>query len=333
MVSGYFEYGLTTAYGTKTAAEEFSGAIPVAFKARLEGLAGATVYHYRLVAVGATGSVFGADVAFSTAAEAPLAATGMPKDVTTSTATFQGAVDPKVLATQLHFEYGFTTAYGRSTSAETVAAGAGYGEVTTPVADLIPNVTYHCRIVATNAVGTTAGEDVAFVSAAGGPPGGIITLPVVTTGAVARVSTTSAILLGEVDPKIGTTLARFEFGITESYGRTTADQGVGNGDAAVAVSLPADGPPLGWTAAAPCAGWLPATIWLSARKQRGYQSAGAGCHQGHFHHATCSGSTRTSAGNSPQASAAAKSLLAWYPPGPAAGGLSVKPPGGRPMCR
>ena len=202
VVSGYFEYGLTTAYGTKTAAEEFSGAIPVAFKARLEGLAGATVYHYRLVAVGATGSVFGADVAFTTAAEAPLAATGMPKDVTTSTATFQGAVDPKVLATQLHFEYGFTTAYGRSTSAETVAAGAGYGEVTTPVADLIPNVTYHCRIVATNAVGTTAGEDVAFVSAAGGPPGGIITLPVVTTGAVARVSTTSAILLGEVDPKM-----------------------------------------------------------------------------------------------------------------------------------
>ena len=241
VVSVYFEYGLTTAYGTKTAAEEFSGAIPVAFKARLDGLAGATAYHYRTVAVAATGPVVGDDVAFTTGAEAPLAATGVPSEVTTTTAMFQGAVDPKGLATQVHFEYGFTTAYGRSTPAQAVAAEAGYGDLTAVVADLIPNVTYHCRIVATNAVGTTVGEDLVFVSAAGGPVGGIITLPVVTTGGVAGVSTASTILLGEVNPNNGTTLARFEFGLTEDYGRTTADQGVGNGKTAVAVSLPADG--------------------------------------------------------------------------------------------
>jgi hypothetical protein len=62
----YFQYGTTTAYGTTTPAQSAgAGASPVSESASLNGLTPGTVYHYRIVAVSAAGTVDGGDATFT----------------------------------------------------------------------------------------------------------------------------------------------------------------------------------------------------------------------------------------------------------------------------
>jgi hypothetical protein len=61
----YFEYGLTTSYGTITTQTGILGAEN--FSATVTGLTPATTYHYRINAVNALGFVHGADATFTTA--------------------------------------------------------------------------------------------------------------------------------------------------------------------------------------------------------------------------------------------------------------------------
>jgi hypothetical protein len=65
--SYYFQYGLTHAYGGQTAISDAgSGNKGVTVKAAVGGLQPLTVYHYRLVAVNASGATLGADHTFMT---------------------------------------------------------------------------------------------------------------------------------------------------------------------------------------------------------------------------------------------------------------------------
>lgn len=68
-----FEYGATTAYGTQTPVQgpiRGNGARNVS--ANVTGLAPSTTYHYRVIAINPSGTVFGADMTFTTpAAGAP----------------------------------------------------------------------------------------------------------------------------------------------------------------------------------------------------------------------------------------------------------------------
>src|SRR4051812_6725386 len=103
----------------------------------------------------------------------PVVTTGAASNVTKSSADVSGFVNPERLATTYHFEYGTTTAYGSSTP--TANAGAGTADVpaTSTLTGLAPGTTYHYRLVATNAAGTTPGADMAFAtqSAPGGGGG------------------------------------------------------------------------------------------------------------------------------------------------------------------
>src|SRR5438034_9127857 len=57
--------------------------------------------------------------------------------------------------------------------------------------------------------------------------------PVVTTGNASSITETSATLNGTVNPKGRSTTARFEWGLTTSYGNSTPDQTMGSGNVAV----------------------------------------------------------------------------------------------------
>ncbi len=62
----YFQYGPTNAYGTQTANQDAgTGTNPVAVNQTITGLVQGTLYHYRVVAVNATGTTYGADVTFT----------------------------------------------------------------------------------------------------------------------------------------------------------------------------------------------------------------------------------------------------------------------------
>jgi autotransporter-associated beta strand protein len=242
VATGYFEYGPTPAYGSRTAETEYAGDTPLAMQARLDGLAGAATYHFRAVGVGPVGPVYGADLTFTTAAELPLAATGQPVPTGETTATLTGAVDPRGQAATVYFEFGLTPAYGRRTPDQAITAGAGLLDVTAPLSGLIPNTHYHCRLVAANAAGTAYGDNVMFLVRAGhGGTTGPFATPTVVTGVAAGITTNAAILLGEATPNGGATVAHFEYGPTAAYGSRTAAQDAGGGEVPVALSLPVAG--------------------------------------------------------------------------------------------
>jgi len=85
-------------------------------------------------------------------------------DVTS--ARLRGRVRPNSQATEYHFEYGTTEAYGQSTP--TTYAGSSYDLLTVlaSVDGLAPGTQYHFRLVATNDAGQTEGPDRVFETAA-----------------------------------------------------------------------------------------------------------------------------------------------------------------------
>jgi hypothetical protein len=98
-------------------------------------------------------------------ASAPVVTTRAPTAVGPSSAVLQGTVNPKDKPTTYKFEYGTTTAYGALSP--TVSAGKGKTDVPVSytLAGLLPNTTYHFRLVASNDSGTARGADVAFTTA------------------------------------------------------------------------------------------------------------------------------------------------------------------------
>src|SRR5438132_14348467 len=90
--------------------------------------------------------------------------------------------------------------------------------VSANISGLTANMTYHFRIVAHNAGGTSFGSDRTFttLSATGAP--------VVITNPATLIASFSATLNGSLDPHGLTTNVSFQYGTTTSYGSTTAMQ-------------------------------------------------------------------------------------------------------------
>jgi hypothetical protein len=104
---------------------------------------------------------------------APTVTTSAASNVTSSSATLNGRVNPNGLATTAYFQWGTTTAYGNTTSAQSLGNGTTEGPVAANLVGLAPHTTYHVRAVATNGGGTTTGSDSPFTTP--GSPGAIFT--------------------------------------------------------------------------------------------------------------------------------------------------------------
>ncbi len=92
----------------------------------------------------------------------PTVRTLAPTGVTVQSATLRGAVNPRSLATTYFFQYGPTAAYGAQTAPTALAAGAAAVNVSAPSVGLVPAATFHVRLVATNASGTSVTADRTF---------------------------------------------------------------------------------------------------------------------------------------------------------------------------
>jgi hypothetical protein len=96
------------------------------------------------------------------AAAVPAVATLAPASVTIQSATLRGTVNPRGLQTTSFFQYGPTAAYGAQTAAAAAGAGNAAVAATAPVGALVPATTYHFRLVAQNASGTSVTADRTF---------------------------------------------------------------------------------------------------------------------------------------------------------------------------
>src|SRR5436190_13882101 len=101
----------------------------------------------------------------------PGATTSPASAVTSTTASLNGTVSPNKETTTYHFDYGTSTSYTSKTPNGT-ASGNASKNVTASVTGLAPSTTYHFRLVASNASGTTNGQDRTFKTAATGGGGG-----------------------------------------------------------------------------------------------------------------------------------------------------------------
>ena len=88
--------------------------------------------------------------------------TGGVANLTPSTATLQGKVNPNAAATTYFFQIGPTVLYGATTAPAAAGAGAKAVAVAVPVTGLAPATTYHYRLVAQNSFGITRGADRTF---------------------------------------------------------------------------------------------------------------------------------------------------------------------------
>ena len=98
---------------------------------------------------------------------APAVFTGAASNTTYTTTDLNGTVNPNGLATTAHFEYGTTTSYGTNTADQSIGSGSSTVPVSASLSGLTPGTTYHYRLVATNAGGTSNGADATFFTGAG----------------------------------------------------------------------------------------------------------------------------------------------------------------------
>ncbi len=226
-----FQYGLDTSYGSTVTADQspVSGSTDTAVSKAITGLTNGITYHYRVVAVNAGGTTYGADMTFTTGTTAPTATTNAASGVGTTGATLNGTVNANGDSTTVTFQYGTSTNYDRTVAANPgTVTGSSNTAVNAAVSLLSPNMTYHFRVVAVNAGGTTYGADMTFTTGPG---------PAVTTGAATAVGTSGATLNGTVNANNQSTTVTFEYGLTAAYGTTVnADQSPVTGTTDTAVS-------------------------------------------------------------------------------------------------
>jgi hypothetical protein len=145
---------------------------------------------------------------------APDATTGSASNVTDTTGTVAGTVNPNSLATTYHVEYGTDSSYGRRTADGSAGNGYFAANVSGSLTGLQPATVYHYRLVATSASGTTYGVDQSFETTAP---------PVVSTGPASGVTDTAANLAGTLNAEGLSTKYHFDYGTTGSYGQATPD--------------------------------------------------------------------------------------------------------------
>ncbi|HWX97482.1 MAG TPA: fibronectin type III domain-containing protein [Solirubrobacteraceae bacterium] len=98
---------------------------------------------------------------------APAVVTATPAEVTATTATLSGSVEPNdAILLTCTFEYGTSTSYGQSAPCEPTPSPAGGAQaVNGQITGLAPNRTYHYRLLASSAVGSAVSPDVTFTTA------------------------------------------------------------------------------------------------------------------------------------------------------------------------
>lgn len=169
----HFEYGTSTSYG-KSTAEVYvgSGTTSVEELQKVASLLANQGYDFRIVAKNSNGTTDGANEKFTTSGpKVPLAETLGASAVTETGgfagATLNGVVNPNGVETKYYFQYGTTISYGKETAAVSAGAGTANLNESKAITGLTAKTTYHYRIVATNANGTTDGADGTFYSEVG----------------------------------------------------------------------------------------------------------------------------------------------------------------------
>ncbi len=174
-------------------------------------------------ATGATGVI--------TEAQPGSATTGSTSSVKRTSATVHGTVKPNGYSATYQFQYGTSTAYGKTAPATPASAGSGSGAVTVSAAltGLASGKTYYYRLVAYSLGFTVTGADRTFKTAKKSKPH-------VTTGGAASVKARSAEIKGSVNPEGSRTKYYFQYYASGHAIKTTPTRSAGSRSKSESVS-------------------------------------------------------------------------------------------------
>ncbi len=174
--SYWFEYGKTSDLGNTTQiSQDGSGTDKIDVSSMISGLDSNTTYYYRIDAYNEFGIVLGSVVSFKTSVasgiSAPTVSTSDATNVTNTTATFNGKVDPNGADTMYWFEYSTDSLFGsvllKRTVKVSLPANSAMVNVDADVTALKNNTSYYFRLVAQNSEGTVRGNRVSFKTGTG----------------------------------------------------------------------------------------------------------------------------------------------------------------------
>lgn len=206
----YFEYGTSTAYGTRTPDQVIpagGGVVPVS--APVSGLTTGVVYHFRMVGSNSGGTAAGSNVSF--VPQVGITPTA-PPTVTTSSAIVMsldlvlviGTVNPNGGPTTLRCEYGLTPALGSATTAQALGSTSVTQFALVELRHLSPGTLHYYRLSAENSLGVTHGTTLMFMTPF--PP------PEAATGISTPQTSTSVMVTGTVRARNASTNVFFDYG-------------------------------------------------------------------------------------------------------------------------
>ena len=198
------------------------------------------IYSYGIAALNTNGNVYASDaenhsVHVFRPVVLPDVATGEATDLTPTTATLEGHINPAGGGdiTECKFEYGGTTSYGHTASCETTPPStlpySAATDVHAELTGLLPGTTYHYRLDAADANGGNNGEDQTYTTAQAPSIAGLTS---------SNLSETTANLNAKINPNEADTTYHFEYGTTTAYGSSVPvpDADIGSGDSEQSVT-------------------------------------------------------------------------------------------------
>ena len=219
--SGWYRYSPSNpgtcndSFGTVTATTFLgAGNTDVPYNRPIGGLLPGTTYYFCAIANNSVGTSFGTLLTLTTPPTAPLVNTQTATAVTGTTATLNGTANPGGDATTGWLRYSTTTPGTCSDSFGTrapAAGGTGLGSgnafqpYAEPLTGLLPGTTYYFCAIANNAVGTSFGTVLSFITP---------NVPVVTTSLASSVLGTTATLNGTGNPNGALATGWFRYATT-----------------------------------------------------------------------------------------------------------------------
>src|SRR6185312_3212233 len=159
-----FEYGTDTTYDQSVSCKETIGEIGTTSKtvhADISDLSPESLYHYRLSARNANGTVNGADKTFKSPSKPAIVGLGSVK-VSSDGATLIARINSENSSTTYRFELGLDTTYATASAEGSVGTDATVHTVSNQFGELEAGRTYHYRVIATNGIGVVSSSDHTF---------------------------------------------------------------------------------------------------------------------------------------------------------------------------
>jgi Tol biopolymer transport system component len=159
----------------------------------------------------------------------PTVSGGEASEITNSSARISGSVNPEGTATTYQFQYGTTTSYGsvEPVSPQSVGSDSTPHEVSVQLTGLSLGTTYHYRLVATGANGTSYGQDRNFKTSG----------PSVIGGSASKEAQNSLTVGAYIETGELDTHYQVEYGTSNSYGSTTSSVDMGSESGPVSQEL------------------------------------------------------------------------------------------------